>query len=173
MVMNINGIGSTSSTDAVGAIDSSHVSTAAGAPVAASTPAASAEISKNGELLSKLQQLLQQDPGQFKRIASSIAENLRSAAQQSGGDGSSFLGKLADRFDQAAQTGDLSPLQPQNEASGSVQGHHHHHGHHGGGGAIASIFENALNDVNQVLSAAPPTTASTTATNSATSSAPA
>jgi hypothetical protein len=168
MVMNINGIGSASSTTAVDAISVNNVSTQNGGAAAVSTPAASAEISKPGELFSKLQQLAQQDPDKFKQIAGSIADNLRTAAQQAGGNGSSFLNKLADRFDQAAQSGDLSSFQPHQEeqGAGGVQGQHHHHGHHGGGGggAIASIFENALDEVNQALGAGADPTAATTAT---------
>jgi hypothetical protein len=39
--------------------------------------------------------------------------------------GASFLNKLADKFDQAAQTGQMPNLQPQGLQGAG--GHHHHH----------------------------------------------
>jgi hypothetical protein len=70
-------------------------------------------------------------------VLSDIADKLKAAAQQDGGQSrqDNFLAKLADRFDQASQTGDLSALQP------------HHHHHHGGGGAAAAYAQNDGADV--------------------------
>jgi hypothetical protein len=178
-IMNINGVSNASSVIDIGAVSATDLSTlSTGGTDATSSPAAQASISKPGELFGKLQQLEQQDPDKFKQIVGSIADNLRSAAQQAGGQGSSFLDKLADRFDQAAQTGDLSSLQPQQspeqQQNGAVSGHHHggHHGHHGGGGggAISSIFDDALNQVNAALTDAANGVATTTPTTSTTSS---
>jgi hypothetical protein len=153
--MNINGAGNATNVNdvnALGQVGTNNASRPSSVPPAAG-PAYNANISKPGELFAKLKELEQKDPEQFKQIVSGIADSLRSAAKQAGDSGSSFLNKLADKFDDAAKSGDLSPLQPKQESE-SVGSHpHHHHGHHGGGGAIASIFESALTQVNDALGA--------------------
>jgi hypothetical protein len=84
----------------------------------------SAGISQASQFLSKLEQLKQQDPAQFKQVLSQIADKLTAAAQQqTQGTDSQFLTQLADKFRNAAQTGDLSQLQP---PAGGHHGHHHH-----------------------------------------------
>ena len=83
-----------------------------------------AGISQASQFLSKLEQLKQQDPAQFKQVLSQIADKLAAAAQQQGqGADSQFLTQLSDKFRNAAQTGDLSQLQP---PTGAHHGHHHH-----------------------------------------------
>ena len=150
--MNINSIGSTSSIAQLDSLQSTSTSRASSIPPA--DAAASATFSKPAELFNKLQQLQQQDPDKLKEVASSIADSLRSAAS---GSSDGFLSKLADSFDQVAKTGDLSALQPKSGgAAAGVSGHHGHHGHghHGGGsGGVASVLANALDQVNQALSA--------------------
>lgn len=89
-----------------------------------------ADISGPGKLFSELKQLASQDPAKFKEVAADIAAKLKAAASGdssnvAGGVANSFLTDLAVRFDTAAQTGDVSGLQP------SGGGHHHHHHHHG------------------------------------------
>jgi hypothetical protein len=97
-----------------------------------STGTSSAQISGPGALLSKLQQLKTQDPAKFKQVLSDIATKLQTLAQQQGQNPSSqWLTKLADKFQTAANTGDLSALQPT-----AHQGHHHHHAS-GAAGAYA------------------------------------
>lgn len=90
--------------------------------------AASVDISKPGQLFSKLKNLETSDPDQFKQVMTDVSNSLKVTAQQDGStpDGQA-LSALADKFAQAASSGNLSPLQP-------AQGHHGHHGHHGHGG---------------------------------------
>lgn len=84
-----------------------------------------ASLSPFAQVLSQLQQLQQTDPTKLKSVLGSIATELDAAAQQAGPNGGQGLSDLANRFQQAAQTGDVSGLQP----------HRHHHGHHHGGAA--------------------------------------
>jgi hypothetical protein len=79
----------------------------------------SATISGPGQLLSNLQQLQTQDPTKFQQVVSDIAGQLQAASQQSQGSQSDFLANLASKFQNVANGGSLSQLQP--------QGHHHHH----------------------------------------------
>ena len=121
----------------------------------------SATISGPGQLFSELQQLQAQDPNKFQQVASQIAGQLQSAAQQQGtGNQADFLNKLAGQFNNVANGGDISQLKP------------HHHGHHGGhktynssGQAVASspgtssasgtsvqdLFKTIANEVAQAL----------------------
>jgi hypothetical protein len=123
-------------------------------PPAPNAAAASTQISGPGQLFSRLQQLAETDPAKFKEVAQNIADQMHQAA--SGSDQrAKFENQLADKFAQAAQTGDLSPFQSQaGGESGHAQGHHHHHHHsggHDGSNSIASILSNALDQVNQAL----------------------
>lgn len=73
----------------------------------------SASISDPGELFAKLQQLQESDPDKFKELMTSIADQLTSAAaDQDDEQASSMLTDLASKFSSAAETGDLSSLQP-------------------------------------------------------------
>jgi hypothetical protein len=100
----------------------------------ASRPRDSASLSSAGQFLSQLQQLQSQDPAKLKEILTGIAGQFQSAAKQAGQTPEGqLLTNLANSFQKAADTGDLSALQPQ-QASG------HHHVHHrryqqGAGGA--------------------------------------
>jgi hypothetical protein len=82
------------------------------------TGAAHTHFSTFGELMSKLQELQSSDPDKAKQVLSSIATALSDKAK-TGDAPDSHLQDLADRFSQAAQTGDLSALRPHT-------GHHHH-----------------------------------------------
>lgn len=87
-------------------------------------------LSRMGELMSRLQDLENTDPDQAKQVLSNIASKLADKASSSS---DPHLQQLADKFAQAAKTGDLSGLKP--------QGHphpHHHHDHASGGGAASS-----------------------------------
>jgi len=86
-----------------------------------------AKVSKYGQLMSQLQNLEQSDPAKAKQVLGEIASKLSDAAKQAGGDRGKMMSALADKFQQAAQTGDLSGLKP--PASGAPHGGHHH-GHH-------------------------------------------
>lgn len=72
------------------------------------------EFSKPSELLSQLSQLQSSDPEQFKTLMTSISEKLQAAAESGDVSGVSkgVLSDLADKFTEAAKTGDLSVLQP-------------------------------------------------------------
>lgn len=170
--MNINGIGTTGTIDALTAL--STTSSPDGPQETtrtASTPATSTNVSKPGELMSKLNQLLQQDPAKFKEVTQQISDELKSAAQNASGPQASFLSKLSENFAQASSSGSLSSLQPRAGAAGGVSGHHHHHagGHGGGGGGgIESVISSALDQVNQALSE---TTSNSASASSGTSSA--
>ena len=123
------------------------------------TAAASSNISSRGALMAKLSELAQKDPAKLKQVLSSIASGLKQAAgeNQDGG----RLDKLADRFAAAAQSGDLSVLQPKEQAAAGASGgeHAHHHHHHGGGGggggAMQAVFSDAMSQVEQALSGTP------------------
>ena len=158
--MNINGIGTSSTIDALSALSNAANPDASQATLgSSSTPAASTTVSKPGELMSKLSQLLQQDPANFKAVTQQISDELKTAAQSASGPQASFLSKLSDSFAQAASSGSMASLQPsQGSEAGGASGHHHHHGggHHGGGGGggIESVLSTALEQVNQALSGA-------------------
>jgi len=82
------------------------------------------DFSKPSELLSKLAQLQSSDPEKFKSLMNEIADKLQSAADESGTDSfkSKMLGDLAAKFKSAAETGDLTQLQPPPPPSGSNEG---------------------------------------------------
>jgi len=79
---------------------------------------AAASVSPLAQYLSQLQQLQQSNPTEFTSVLTDIANKLQAAGQQDGGSQGQALAHLASRVRQAAQTGDLSALQP---------AHHHHH----------------------------------------------
>jgi hypothetical protein len=109
---------------------------------ATSEPATDTRFSKMGQLMSQLQSLQQSDPAKAKQVLTNIASSLQSTAPDA-----------AAKFNQAAQTGDLSALQPKHGHGG---GHHHHHG--GGGGApatgAAAYQQSQLDDIESTISAA-------------------
>ena len=175
--MNINGI----SNDSGSAISSllalknnnpSAVSADTSSTSAASSAAASSTVSKPGELMAKLNQLLQQDPAKFKQVTQQISDELKSQAGSASGPQAQFLTKLSDNFAQAATSGSLASLQPPTgEHSGAAGAHHHHGGSHhaggagGAGGGIEAVLSKALDEVNQALSSS--TASTTTSTSSA------
>ncbi|MEI9935984.1 MAG: hypothetical protein WDO69_02040 [Pseudomonadota bacterium] len=169
--MNINEIG-TSNTNTISALTAlGNKSTPDGTDAArntAATPASSTSVSKPGELMAKLSQLLQQDPAKFKQVTQQISEQLKTAAQGATGPQAQFLSKMSDDFAQASSSGNLSSLQPPNSGGDHAAGTHHHRGggHHGGGGAggVASVLSNALDEVNQALSSTTTMSSSTAGT---------
>jgi hypothetical protein len=154
--MNVNGIGTSSTIDALTALsNTSNPDASQETTGTSSTPATSTNVSKPGELMSKLSQLLQQDPAKFKEVTQQISDELKTAAQSASGPQASFLTKLSENFAQASSSGSLSSLQPPAGSAGGVSGHHHHHGGGhgpGGGGGIESVISTALDQVNQALS---------------------
>lgn len=83
----------------------------------------SAQISGPGQLFSQLQQLQSQDPTKLTQLLTTIAGQLQNAASQSTGNQANFLANLANNFQTAATTGNLSSLLP----------HHAHHAQQPGG----------------------------------------
>ncbi len=109
------------------------VDSAGSAPVSGD----SVNFSQVGQLFQELQQLQTSDPTALKKVLEDAATKFSAAAQQATDPTqASFLTNLADRFQKAADTGDLSALrQPSSSSAGATygaQGHHHHH-HHGAG----------------------------------------
>jgi len=110
------------------------VSAAPVAPPAVDTDgdgSGTASVSPFAQVLSQLQLLQQTDPAKLKTVLGDVATQLQAAAQQDGGAAGQALSTLANKFQQASQTGDLSGLQP----------HHHHHGSHHGGAAAYQQFQ--------------------------------
>jgi hypothetical protein len=83
-------------------------------------PAGTASISPLAQFLSKLQQIQQQSPSQYKSVASNIASRLQKAAQkvQSSGDTAQAgqLGQLATLFQNSAQSGQVPTAQALEQA---------------------------------------------------------
>lgn len=64
--------------------------------------ATNAQLSRPGRLISKLSQLRESAPDQFKQAVSSIASELRSVSEQDSGMGAKMLVDLANKLDRAA-----------------------------------------------------------------------
>jgi hypothetical protein len=89
-------------------------SPAAAAPVAAESgdrPAAVSRFSPAGRLVHVLQSFENRHPEETKQVLSNIADKLRSDAERAG-PWSDRLNKWADRFQAAAESGDMSKLMP-------------------------------------------------------------
>jgi hypothetical protein len=134
--------------------------------------------------LRQLQQLSQQNPTEFRAVATQLATNFRNAAGQASGQQAQFLSNLANQFSQAAQTGQLqppsgtssatqgsaAPTQAANSGAGQAVGGHHHHHHHGGGGAIQQAFQSAQSILQQALQGTTSSTSSSSVSATASTS---
>jgi hypothetical protein len=80
------------------------------------------KLSRLGEMMSKLQDLERTDPAKAKQVLTSIAATLHAKASSAS---DPRLQALADKFTEAANTGDLSGLQP---PGGGAHPHGHAHG---------------------------------------------
>lgn len=90
------------------------------------------DFSKAADLFRGLQKLQTDNPAEFQQILTDAAAKLKDAAQQQTDPSqASFLSSLSDRFQKAADSGDLSALQPP-ASDGSYSAKGHHHRHHGG-----------------------------------------
>jgi hypothetical protein len=111
-------------------------STAAGNTNSVSSAAtlqdSTSDISPMAMFLSNLQQMQQQNPGQFKQITANIADQLQQAAKNAQSQGNSAwanqLNQLASQFQTASTTGQMPAVQSLQQAG--MSGHHHHGGHH-------------------------------------------
>jgi hypothetical protein len=80
----------------------------------------SVDFSQVGTLFKELQQLQQSNPTEFKQVLEDAATKLQQAASQTtDSTQAQFLTNLADKFQSAASTGDLSDLLPGSGQSGS------------------------------------------------------
>ncbi len=75
--------------------------------------------------MSELNDLATSDPAKFKQVTSDIAQKLRDAASSASGGQADFLTKLADKFQQASDSGGVSASKPPAGAGGHHGGHHH------------------------------------------------
>jgi hypothetical protein len=111
-------------------------------------------LSQAAQFFSKLQDLSQTNPSQFKKLTAEISSQLQTDAQKATTTGSqTFLNNLAGQFQAASQTGSTTPLQTASFQTGSLQtaslqtaslqtaslqtGGHHGHGHHSSTGEAA------------------------------------
>jgi hypothetical protein len=81
--------------------------------------ASSTELSRPARLISKLSQLRDSAPDQFKQAVSTIASELRSVSEQDSGMGAKMLVDLANKLDQAADEVDVSAPGASSGAAGS------------------------------------------------------
>lgn len=103
------------------------------------------KFSKMGELMSKLQDLAKSDPDKAKAVMAKISQDLKAKADSSG---DKRMAELADKFGQAAQSGDLSVLKPK-EGGG---GHHHHSGTPSGQTGAYQAQQSSMSDIEDVIS---------------------
>jgi hypothetical protein len=89
-------------------------------------------ISSPGQFFSTLQNLMQSDPTKAKDVLDQLATQVRDDASNASGDQATRLNELADKLQQAGDSGSLSGLT--GKTQGAHGGHHHHHGGGGGGG---------------------------------------
>ena len=74
--------------------------------------ATNTQLSRPGRLISKLSQLRDSAPDQFKQAVSTIASELRSVSEQDSGMGAKMLVDLANKLDQAANDAEESAERP-------------------------------------------------------------
>ena len=110
----------------------------------ATAPSDTIDFSQVATLFQQLKQLQTSDPSEFKRVLTDAAGQLQAAAQQQPDPTqAAFLNNLASRFQDAANTGNFSALQPQgSDGSYAPKGHHHHH--HGGGSNESNNTQDVL-----------------------------
>jgi hypothetical protein len=75
-------------------------------------PGASADISRDAGMLGQLSSLQASRPARFMVVSGEITSKLKAEAGNQGGDVGKELGALADKFAEAARTGDVSTLRP-------------------------------------------------------------
>ena len=122
--MDVNSIGNNY---AIGALNTNQTAATQSAATGGASATDSAQLSPMASLLNQLQQLQQTDPDKFKSVMSSIADTLKTDAQNATGPQAKRLNDLADKFIQAAQTGQMPDLQPPGQQQGASGHHHHHH----------------------------------------------
>lgn len=150
--MDINSIGSNYGLDALNPTQATATQSASGVTTTDST-----QLSPLASLLNQLQQLQQIDPDKFKSVMSTIADTLKADAQNATGPKAQRLNALADKFSQAAQTGQMPDLQPKAGQQGASGHHHHHHqvqNYQQGTDAAATSQKQPSFDLAQIIQAA-------------------
>jgi hypothetical protein len=72
----------------------------------------SSGISAMADLMKQLQSLSESDPDKFKKVMASLSKQLESAADSAQGGEAGALKDMAQKFADAAESGDLSSLKP-------------------------------------------------------------
>ena len=148
--MNVSSLSSLSSVSPIDLTSTTSSSSVTG-PTDSSTP------SDFAKLMKELSDLQKSDPNKFKKVADEIAQKLKDAASSATGGQADFMNRLASKFEQASQSGDMSALQPP-AASGQHHGHHHVHKYAAQQGTdpasapqqgvdIAQIIQSSIEDV--------------------------
>ncbi|MDY3559743.1 hypothetical protein R5W23_000901 [Gemmata sp. JC673] len=125
----IGSIGSTASTLSVASVLQPGITSAARGADALTGVGDTADISGPGKLFAALKELAAEDPEKFKAVAADIATKLKEAAETasdssgSAAGPSSLLSDLAAKFEKAAETGDVSVLEPPSQGPGGVGGY--------------------------------------------------
>jgi hypothetical protein len=141
-------------------LDPTQVATAQAAAAGSTSASDSTQMSPMASLLNQLQQLQQSDPDKFKSVMASIADTLTADAQNATGPQAQRLTNLANKFNQAAQTGQMPDLQPAGQQKGASAHHHHHHhvqsynSTSGGAGGSGSTATQPQVDLAQIIQAA-------------------
>ena len=133
--MSISSISSLASTSAISSVQFQPSAQPATDPTSGGDTTA---VSNIGQFMTKLKALEQSNPAQAKQVLTAIASKLNDAAGSATGDEATHLKALADKFTKAADTGDLSGIQP------PAGGHHHHH--HGAKPAASTDDSSAQSD---------------------------
>jgi hypothetical protein len=104
------------------------------------------DFSQVSQLFQDLKQLETSNPTEFKQVTTDAANQLRAAASQTTDpQQAAFLNNLAERFQTAATTGNLSALEPSSSStsmSGDGNGYRPHGHHHHVGGDTSTTGAN-------------------------------
>ncbi len=179
----ISSVGFSSATLSVSSLQQKTTSSSTSATSFAPQTGDSAEISGPGQLFAALKELASEDPEKFKAVAADIAAKIRSAIgdtssadstdstdSTSSTDGTSAtsglsrLEELASKFEEAAQTGDVSVLAPPSGGNRGGVGAYNRQGQPQGpppppptdssnGIDLKSLFDSINEEVSQALSA--------------------
>lgn len=152
--MDINSI---SNNYGLGSIGTNQTAAAQAAATSSTVSNDSTQLSPMASLLNQLQQLQQTDPNKFKSVMASIADTLTTDAKNATGPQAKMLTDLANKFSQAAQTGQMPDLQPPGQQQGASGHHHHHHpvkSYQDSTGTSASSPGKPSTDLAQILQAA-------------------
>ena len=80
--------------------------------------ASQVQVSQPGQLMRQLSDLSKSDPTKFKEVVQQLSDSFDAAAQNATGEDATRLSELADKFAQAAESGDMLALRPQHAQQG-------------------------------------------------------